>query len=108
MKLSSNSTVSVDALKGALVTNEHGAEFKCIGLAIMITTDNLLEPILHVMAYDEEGEETLEGLIGLIGLGGAGRGCCAFFFFFFFVVGLGGAGSQSVRAEREGGRHRRA
>jgi hypothetical protein len=65
MKLSPNSTVSVDALVGAIVTNEHGAEFKCIGLAIMITNDNFLEPILHVMAYDEEGEETLEGTIGL-------------------------------------------
>ena len=32
---------------------------------MMITTDNLLEPILHVMVYDEEGEETLEGPIGL-------------------------------------------
>ena len=65
MKLSNNSTVSVETLKGALVTNEHGAEFKCIGLAINISPTNLLEPILHVMAYDEEGEETLEGLIGL-------------------------------------------
>ena len=65
MKLSPNSTISVDALKGAVLTNKEGFEYKCIDLAIMITTDNLLEPILHVMAYDEEGEETLEGLIGL-------------------------------------------
>tara|TARA_B100001094_G_scaffold207407_2_gene201282 strand:+ start:866 stop:1111 length:246 start_codon:yes stop_codon:yes gene_type:complete len=64
MKLSSNSTVSVDALKGALVTNEHGAEFKCIGLAINISPTNLLEPILHVEEYDGEGE-LMEGTIGV-------------------------------------------
>ena len=65
MKLSPNSTVSVDALKGAIVTNQHGCEYRCTDLVMMITTDNLLEPILHVMAYDEEGEETIEGPIGL-------------------------------------------
>ena len=64
MKLSSNSRVSVDALKGALVTNEHGAEFKCIGLAINISPTNLLEPILHVEEYDGEGE-LMEGTIGV-------------------------------------------
>ena len=65
MKLSPNSTINVDALKGALVTNEHGAEFKCIGLAINISPDNSLEPILHVQEYDEEGE-LMEGTIGVL------------------------------------------
>ena len=55
----------MDALKGAVVTNAHGCEYRCIDLVMMITKDNLLEPILHVMAYDEEGEELLEGTIGL-------------------------------------------
>lgn len=64
MKLSSNSTISVDALKGAIVTNQHGAEFKCIGLAINISPDNSLEPILHVQEYDGEGE-LMEGTVGL-------------------------------------------
>ena len=64
MKLSPNSTISVDALKGAIVTNEHGAEFKCIGLAINISPDNSLEPILHVEEYDGEGE-LMEGTVGL-------------------------------------------
>ena len=64
MKLSPNSTISVDALKGAVVTNEHGAEFKCIGLAINISPDNSLEPILHVEEYDGEGE-LMEGTVGL-------------------------------------------
>ena len=65
MKLSPNSTITMDALKGAIVTNAHGCEYRCIDLVMMITKDNLLEPILHVMAYDEEGEELLEGTIGL-------------------------------------------
>jgi hypothetical protein len=64
MKLSPNSTINVDALKGAIVTNEHGAEFKCIGLAINISPDNSLEPILHVQEYDGEGE-LMEGTVGL-------------------------------------------
>ena len=64
MKLSNNSTISVETLKGALVTNEHGAEFKCIGLAINISPTNLLEPILHVEEYDGEGE-LMEGTIGV-------------------------------------------
>ena len=64
MKLSPNSTISVETLKGALVTNEHGAEFKCIGLAINIAPDNSLEPILHVEEYDGEGE-LMEGTLGL-------------------------------------------
>lgn len=64
MKLSPNSTVSVDALVGAIVTNEHGAEFKCIGLALNISPTNLLQPILHVEEYDGEGE-LMEGTIGV-------------------------------------------
>ena len=64
MKLSPNSTISVDALKGAIITNQHGAEFKCIGLAINISPDNSLEPILHVEEYDGEGE-LMEGTVGL-------------------------------------------
>jgi len=64
MKLSPNSTINVDALKEAIVTNQHGAEFKCIGLAINISPDNSLEPILHVQEYDGEGE-LMEGTVGL-------------------------------------------
>jgi len=64
MKLSSNSTLPVDALRGAIVTNEHGSEYKCIGLALNISSANLLEPILHVQEYDGEGE-LMEGTVGL-------------------------------------------
>jgi len=64
MKLSNISTVSVDALKGALVTNEHGSEFKCTGLSINILPDKSLEPILHLEEYDGEGE-LMEGTVGI-------------------------------------------
>ena len=64
MKLSPNSTVNVDALKGAIVTNQHGCEYKCIGLALNISPTNLLDPILHLEAYNEEGE-LVEGSIGV-------------------------------------------
>jgi hypothetical protein len=65
MKLSPNSTISVDALKGAVVINQHGSEFKCIGLALLtFHQTNLLEPILHVQEYDGEGE-LMEGTVGL-------------------------------------------
>ena len=32
MKLSPNSTISVDALRGAIVTNKHGCEYRCTDL----------------------------------------------------------------------------
>ena len=64
MKLSPNSTISVDALRGAIVTNKHGSEFKCIGLALNISPTNLLEPILHDEEYDGEGE-LMEGTVGV-------------------------------------------
>jgi len=64
MKLFPNSTISADALKGAIVTNEHGAEFKCIGLAFSISSTNLLEPILQLQEYDGEGE-LMEGTVGV-------------------------------------------
>lgn len=64
MKLLSNSTISADALKGAVVTNEHGAEFKCIGVAFSISSTNLLEPLLQLQEYDGEGE-LMEGTLGL-------------------------------------------
>ena len=64
MKLLSNSTISADALKGAVVTNEHGAEFKCIGVAFSISSTNLLEPLLQLQEYDGEGE-LMEGTVGV-------------------------------------------
>ena len=68
MKLSNNSIISVDFLIGALITNEHGAEFKCHGLALNIfktkKLQNEIELILQVQRYDEEGELE-KGIIGV-------------------------------------------
>ena len=65
MKLSNNSTVSVDTLKGALVTNEHGAEFRCSGLGLNIAAarmSNQLEVVVQMQEYDGEGE-LMEGTV---------------------------------------------
>ena len=68
MKLSNNSIISVDFLIGALITNEHGSEFKCHGLALNIfktkKLQNEIELILQVQRYDEEGELE-KGIIGV-------------------------------------------
>ena len=68
MKLSNNSIISVDFLIGALITNEHGSEFKCHGLALNIfktkKLQNEIELILQVQRYDAEGELE-EGIIGV-------------------------------------------
>ena len=68
MQLSNNSIISVDFLIGALITNEHGSEFKCHGLALNIfktkKLQNEIELILQVQRYDAEGELE-EGIIGV-------------------------------------------
>jgi len=62
MKLSPNSEISIDALKGAVLTNKKGFEYRCIDLVISITNENLLEPVIQAIPLDEEGmEENLEG-----------------------------------------------
>ena len=62
MKLSPNSKLTIDALKGAIITNKQGYQYKCIDLVLSITNENLLEPVLQVLPCDEE--DTLEGPIG--------------------------------------------
>jgi len=62
MKLSPNSKLTIDALKGAIITNKQGYQYKCIDLVLSITNENLLEPVLQVLPCDEE---TLQGQIGL-------------------------------------------
>ena len=56
MKLFINSEISPDALKGAILTNEHGTEFKCKGLGIEISNQNILEALIHAQEYDDEGQ----------------------------------------------------
>ena len=65
MKLSPNSKLTIDALKGAVITNKQGYQYRCIDLVISITNENLLEPVLQVLPCDEEDEEeTLQGQLG--------------------------------------------
>tara|TARA_B100000131_G_scaffold137659_1_gene134116 strand:- start:434 stop:682 length:249 start_codon:yes stop_codon:yes gene_type:complete len=61
MKLSPNSKLTIDALKGAIITNKQGYQYKCIDLVLSITNENLLEPVLQVLPCDEEN---LQGQIG--------------------------------------------
>ena len=60
MKLSTNSTVDINVLKGALIINEHGAEFRCSGIGLNITQEMLaesnLEVVIQMQEYDGEGE----------------------------------------------------
>ena len=61
MKLSPNSKLTIDALKGAIITNKQRYQYKCNDLVLSITNENLLEPVLQVLPCDEE---TLQGQIG--------------------------------------------
>ena len=66
MKLLS-STVNTDVLKGALIINEHGAEFRCSGLGLNIAAarmSNQLEVIVQMQEYDGEGE-LMEGTVSV-------------------------------------------
>ena len=58
-----NSTVNTDVLKGALIINEHGAEFRCSGLGLNLSESNL-EVVVQMQEYDGEGE-LMEGTVSL-------------------------------------------
>tara|TARA_R100001443_G_scaffold44539_1_gene57512 strand:- start:1704 stop:1958 length:255 start_codon:yes stop_codon:yes gene_type:complete len=68
MKLSTNSTVDINVLKGALIINEHGAEFRCSGIGLNITQEMLaesnLEVVIQMQEYDGEGE-LMEGTVSV-------------------------------------------
>ena len=73
MKLLS-STVNTDVLKGALIINEHGAEFRCSGLGLNLDykgnfraskrMSNELEVVIQMQEYDGEGE-LMEGTVSV-------------------------------------------
>jgi len=63
MKLSTNSTIDINVLKGALIINEHGAEFRCSGLGLNLSESNL-EVVVQMQEYDGEGE-LMEGTVSL-------------------------------------------
>ena len=58
-----NSTVNTDVLKGALIINQHGAEFRCSGLGLNLAESNL-EIVIQMQEYDGEGE-LMEGTVSV-------------------------------------------
>ncbi len=64
MKLSPNSAVPINALKGALLTNAHGAEFRLVDVVASISVNNSIQFMVQLNEYDGEGE-LMEGTVGV-------------------------------------------
>ena len=61
MKIETNSSISLNVLKGALLTNEDGAEFRIHDFSVEL--DNLTEVLVSIREIDNEGnldDETIE------------------------------------------------
>ena len=63
MKIQKNSSLSLNQLKGALLTNEDGAEFRIHDFTVLL--DNLSEVIVEIKEIDNEGNLDDE-IIGLV------------------------------------------
>tara|TARA_B100000614_G_scaffold246200_1_gene251988 strand:+ start:2994 stop:3230 length:237 start_codon:yes stop_codon:yes gene_type:complete len=63
MKIEKNSSLSLNQLKGALLTNEDGAEFRIHDFTVLL--DNLSEVIVEIKEIDNEGNLDDE-IIGLV------------------------------------------
>tara|TARA_R100000805_G_C3579433_1_gene83595 strand:- start:145 stop:381 length:237 start_codon:yes stop_codon:yes gene_type:complete len=53
MKIEKNSSLSLNQLKGALLTNEHGAEFRIHDFFVML--DDATKVLVSIKEYDDEG-----------------------------------------------------
>ena len=53
MKIEKDSSLSLNELKGALITNEHGMEFRIHDFYINL--DDATNVLVDIRAYDEEG-----------------------------------------------------
>ena len=62
MKIGNDSQLPLTALKGALLTNEHGAEFRIHGFFVEL--GDVTKVMVSIKGYDEEGEPT-EGTVGV-------------------------------------------
>ena len=61
MKIETNSSISLNVLRGALLTNEDGAEFRIHDFCVEL--DNLSEVLVSIKKIDNEGkldDETIE------------------------------------------------
>ena len=63
MKIQKNSSLSLNQLKGALLTNEDGAEFRIHDFTVLL--DNVSEVIVEIKEIDNEGNLDDE-IIGLV------------------------------------------
>ena len=63
MKIGETSSLSLDELKGALLTNEHGAEFRIIGFYVDLR--DATEVLVSIMGYDEEGNLEKDNICGV-------------------------------------------
>ena len=62
MKIKGDSCLPLAALKGALLTNENGTEFRIHGFEVCL--DDVTDVIVSLREYDEDGE-LLDGTIGV-------------------------------------------
>ena len=53
MKIEKNSSLSLNQLKGALLTNEHGVEFRIHDFFVML--DDATKVLVSIKEYDDEG-----------------------------------------------------
>ena len=53
MKIEKNSSLSLNQLKGALLTNEHGVEFRIHDFFVML--DDATRVLVSIKEYDDEG-----------------------------------------------------
>tara|TARA_R100000458_G_C8069632_1_gene109013 strand:+ start:83 stop:334 length:252 start_codon:yes stop_codon:yes gene_type:complete len=63
MKIGENSSLSLDELKGALLTDEHGAEFRIIGFYVGL--GDVTDVLVSIMGYDEEGNLEKDNISGV-------------------------------------------
>ena len=62
MKIGKNSSLSLNDLKGALVVNEHGAEFRIHDF--YVNFDDVTKVMVSIREYDEEGN-LMDGSCGV-------------------------------------------
>ena len=62
MQIGANSSLSLNELKGALVTNEHGAEFRIHDFYVNL--DDATKVMVAIKEYDEEGN-LMDGSCGV-------------------------------------------
>ena len=63
MKIEGDSSLPLTALRGALLTNEHGAEFRIHDFTVQL--DDVTNVLVDLKAYDENGKLDSEVTCGV-------------------------------------------